>query len=107
MSWCPPSEVTAAGVTIPAHLVAAVTEVPYGAHPSSCYPRYGYDRAHLHEYVSAAQSGPEDLEKYLAAYGGSEQDYRAAVGARAARRAGHLVHVHRRLAGAVLMSWQE
>ena len=63
-------EVTAAGVTIPAHLVAAVTEVPYGAHPSSCYPRYGYDRAHLREYVSAAQSGPDDLEKYLAAYVG-------------------------------------
>ena len=75
-------EVTAAGVTIPAHLVAAVTEVPYGAHPSSCYPRYGYDRAHLREYVSAAQSGPDDLEKYLGVYlGGSEQDYRAAVGA--------------------------
>lgn len=75
-------EVTAAGVTIPAHLVAAVTEVPYGAHPSSCYPRYGYDRAHLREYVSAAQSGPDDLDKYLGVYlGGSEQDYRAAVGA--------------------------
>jgi glutaconate CoA-transferase, subunit A len=78
----PTDEVTAAGVTIPAHLVAAVAEVPYGAHPSSCYPRYGYDRAHLREYVSAAQSGPDDLEKYLAVYlGGSEQDYRAAVGA--------------------------
>jgi len=75
-------EVTAAGVTIPAHLVAAVTEVPYGAHPSSCYPRYAYDRAHLREYVSAAQSGPDDLEKYLATYvSGSEQDYRLAVGA--------------------------
>lgn len=75
-------EVTAAGVTIPAHLVAAVTEVPYGAHPSSCYPRYAYDRAHLREYVSAAQSGPADVEKYLATYlGGSEEDYRLAVGA--------------------------
>jgi len=75
-------EVIAAGVTIPAHLVAAVTEVPYGAHPSSCYPRYGYDRAHLREYVSAAQLGPDDLEKYLAVYlSGSEADYRAAVGA--------------------------
>ena len=61
-------DVTAAGVTIPAHLVAAVTEVPYGAHPSSCYPGYGYDRAHLREYVSAAQSGPDDLEKILDTY---------------------------------------
>lgn len=75
-------EVTAAGVTIPAHLVAAVTEAPYGAHPSSCYPRYAYDRAHLRAYVTAAQSGPADLEKYLATYvGGSEEDYRLAVGA--------------------------
>jgi glutaconate CoA-transferase subunit A len=74
-------EVTAAGVTIPAHLVAAVTEAPYGAHPSSCYPRYAYDRAHLRAYVSAAQSGPADLEKYLATYvGGSEEDYRLAIG---------------------------
>jgi glutaconate CoA-transferase subunit A len=75
-------EVMAAGVTIPAHLVAAVTEVPYGAHPSSCYPRYAYDRAHLHEYVSAAQSGPDDLEKYISTYvAGSEEDYRLTVGA--------------------------
>jgi glutaconate CoA-transferase subunit A len=72
--------VMASGVTIPAHLVAAVAEVPYGAHPSSCYPRYAYDRAHLREYLSAAQSG--DLEKYLAAYVlGSEDSYRMAVGA--------------------------
>lgn len=75
-------EVTAAGITIPAHLVAAVAEVPYGAHPSSCYPRYAYDRAHLREYVSAAQSGPEGLEKYLATYvTGSEESYQVAVGA--------------------------
>ena len=32
-------EVAAAGVTIPAHIVAAVVEAPFGAHPSSCYPR--------------------------------------------------------------------
>ena len=75
-------EVARSGVTIPAHLVAAVAEVPYGAHPSSCYPRYAYDRAHLREYVSAAESGREDLEKYLATYvQGTEEDYRDAVGA--------------------------
>ena len=61
-------EVAAAGVTIPGHLVAAVAEVPFGAHPSSCYPRYAYDREHLREYVSAAQAGPADLDKYLATY---------------------------------------
>jgi glutaconate CoA-transferase, subunit A len=69
-------------VTIPAHLVAALTEVPFGAHPTSCYPRYAYDRDHLREYVSAAQTGAADLDKYLAAYvNGSEESYREAVGA--------------------------
>jgi glutaconate CoA-transferase subunit A len=58
-----------------------VAEVPYGAHPSSCYPRYAYDRGHLREYVSAAQAGPGDLEKYLATYvQGDEESYREAVG---------------------------
>jgi len=75
-------EVVARGVTIPGHLVAAVAEAPFGAHPTSCYPRYAYDRDHLREYVSAAQSGPDGLEKYLATYvSGSEQSYQAAVGA--------------------------
>src|SRR6202453_2038259 len=80
-------EVARSGITIPAHLVAAVAEVPYGAHPSSCYPRYAYDRAHLREYVSAAESGSGGLEKYLTTYvQGSEEAYRDAVGA--ARRHG-------------------
>jgi glutaconate CoA-transferase, subunit A len=75
-------QVTAAGVTIPGHLVAAVAHVPFGAHPSSCYPRYAYDRAHLREYVTAAQAGPGDLEKYLATYvQDSEESYRGAIGA--------------------------
>jgi len=74
-------EVARSGITIPAHLVAAVAEVPYGAHPSSCYPRYAYDRSHLRDYLSAAESGPGGLEKYLATYvQGSEEDYRDAVG---------------------------
>jgi glutaconate CoA-transferase subunit A len=74
--------VTAAGVTVPGHLVAAVAHVPFGAHPSSCYPRYAYDRAHLREYVTAAQAGPGDLEKYLATYvQDSEESYRGAIGA--------------------------
>jgi glutaconate CoA-transferase, subunit A len=75
-------EVAASGVTIPAHLVVATVLAPFGAHPTSCYPRYAYDRAHLTEYVSAAQSGPDDLAKYLATYvNGSEESYREAVGA--------------------------
>jgi len=75
-------EVTASGVTIPGHLVTATVLAPFGAHPASCYPRYAYDRGHLHEYVSAAQSGPDDLDKYLATYVyDSEESYRAAIGA--------------------------
>ncbi len=75
-------EVTAAGVTIPAHTVAAVTEVPFGAHPTSCYPRYAYDRAHLREYTAAAAAGPDGVDKYLSGYlGDDEEQYREAVGA--------------------------
>jgi glutaconate CoA-transferase subunit A len=75
-------QVTAAGVTIPGHLVAAVAQVSFGAHPASCYPHYAYDRSHLQEYVTAAQSGPEGLEKYLATYvRGDEESYRGAIGA--------------------------
>jgi glutaconate CoA-transferase subunit A len=74
-------EVVRSGVTIPAHLVAAVAEVPYGAHPSSCYPRYAYDRDHLREYLTAAQAGAVDLEKYVATYVlGSEENYRETIG---------------------------
>src|SRR5580704_16466302 len=76
-----PGEIAAAGITIPAHLVTAVAEVPFGAHPTSCYPRYAYDRAHLSEYVTAAQGGDDELGKYLAIYlSGTEDDYRQAVG---------------------------
>jgi glutaconate CoA-transferase subunit A len=75
-------QVAVSGVTIPAHLVTAVVVAPFGAHPASCYPRYAYDRGHLREYVSAAQSGPDDLDKYLASYVyGGEDSYQAVIGA--------------------------
>src|SRR3984957_8128560 len=35
-------EVTASGITIPAHLVAATVLAPFGAHPTSCYPPHAY-----------------------------------------------------------------
>jgi glutaconate CoA-transferase, subunit A len=73
-------EVAAAGVTVPAHRVAAVAEVPFGAHPASCYPGYAYDRAHLAEYVKAAAAGGELLEAYLDRYVRPGEDaYREAV----------------------------
>lgn len=76
-------DVLAAGITVPAHLVAAVSEVRYGAHPTSCYPDYAYDRAHLAEYVAAAGAGGGDVGKYLDRYVtgvAGEEGYRAAVG---------------------------
>lgn len=57
-------EVMASGITIPAHLVTAVAEVPFGAHPTSCYPEYSYDRSHIAEYVRCATAGGEELTGY-------------------------------------------
>ncbi len=79
------ADVAANGVTIPAHLVAAVAEVPFGAHPTSCYPEYAYDREHLSTYVKAAQSGGEDLAGYLKTYVygvADEQEYRELIGSK-------------------------
>lgn len=78
------AEVAEAGVTIPAHLVSAVAEVPYGAHPSSCYPDYTYDRPHLAEYVKAATTGGDELAGYVDRYVTgvpTEAAYRELVGA--------------------------
>ncbi|MBS4728725.1 CoA transferase subunit A [Mycobacterium sp. SM1] len=76
-------EVATAGVTIPAHLVRAVAEVPYGAHPSSCYPAYAYDRAHLADYVRRAAAGGQELTGYLDTFvmgAPTEDAYRKLVG---------------------------
>jgi glutaconate CoA-transferase subunit A len=91
----PTDEVATAGVTIPAHLVAAVAEVPFGAHPSSCYPGYAYDRPHLATYIKAVNDGGIDayLDRYVHA---GEEAYQRAVDAQ-------------RLAGwsASVQDWQE
>ena len=76
-------EVAAAGITIPAHLVASVTEVPFGAHPTSCYPGYAYDRPHLAAYVAAATAGGALLADYLQTYVlgvADEEVYRKVIG---------------------------
>jgi len=75
--------VTAAGVVLPSFLVDAVVEAPFGAHPTSCYPHYAYDRPHLREWVQAA--GSDDgvdayLERYVTGPAGGEAGYREAVG---------------------------
>lgn len=70
---------------LPGFAVNAIVEVPYGAHPTSFHPRYGYDaRMHL-EWVRAAKDdaavkeflqtyvhAPADHTAYLDAVGGAE-----------------------------------
>lgn len=47
--------------------VDAVVRVPFGAHPTSCYPYYTLDIPHLQEYMDFAEAGQFDryLEKYV------------------------------------------
>jgi glutaconate CoA-transferase subunit A len=76
-------EVAEAGVVLPYFAVTAVVEAPFGAHPTSCYPHYVYDRAHVGEWVKAAadvQGVGQYLERYVLAPG-SEEAYRDLVGA--------------------------
>lgn len=76
-------EIVKHGVTIPAHVVQAVAEVPFGAHPASSYPNYAYDRRHVGAYVKAA-STPETADEYLDHWvrlPGGEEEYRKKVGA--------------------------
>ena len=64
-----------------------VVPIAGGAHPSSCNPSYGFDVAHLKEYVGFArdEAGFQGyVDKYL---GATEADYQAAVGGLDAIRA--------------------
>jgi glutaconate CoA-transferase, subunit A len=57
------------GVTIPYFYVTAIVETPYGAHPTSCYPFYAYDRPHTALYYRSASEGAEAFrEQYLQPY---------------------------------------
>jgi glutaconate CoA-transferase subunit A len=57
------------GSNIPYYELTAIVELPLGAHPTSCYPDYTYDRAHLAEYMKAAEDGPEAFSsQYLQKY---------------------------------------
>ena len=80
----PQEDLTKKGVTIPYFYVTAICEVPYGAHPTSCYPFYGYDRGHTALYYQAAQAGPAAFtEQYLKPYVldiSTNEDYLDAVG---------------------------
>ena len=61
-------------------LVSGVTEVPFGAHPTSADPDYHIDMGHLKTYVESATS-PEALADYRAKFiDVPHEDYVAAVG---------------------------
>jgi len=62
----PHQELANKGVTIPYFYVTALCDVPYGAHPTSCYPRYAYDRKHTKLYYQAAKNGADNFcDNYL------------------------------------------
>lgn len=65
-------------------LVDGVVEAPFGAHPTSCSPRYGIDTEHLREYSAAAKEDSAwtdyrarfvdvDDSQYVAAVGGPDR----------------------------------
>ncbi len=65
-------------------LVDGVVEAPFGAHPTSCTPKYGIDQAHLNTYVAATTPEAwaayrkeyvdvDSHERYLTAVGGAER----------------------------------
>ena len=71
---------------LPGFIVDAVVEVPYGAHPTSFNPNYGYDTALHLEWVAAARDAetadafldtyvrkPADHAAYLDAVGGASR----------------------------------
>lgn len=80
-------ELAQKGVTIPYFYVTAISEVPYGAHPTSCYPRYAYDREHTACYYQAAKySEDRFFEDYLNpfVFGCKDNDtYLEAIGGKA------------------------
>jgi glutaconate CoA-transferase, subunit A len=78
----PASEVAEAGIVLPYFTVNAVVEAPHGAHPTSCYPGYAYDRAHLGQWVEAAATD-DGVGRYLERYvfgPATEEGYLKVVG---------------------------
>jgi len=60
-------------------LVDGVVEIPFGAHPTSCTPKYGIDLEHLKTYTAA--TGNENWSAYREQYVDVEHDgYLKAVG---------------------------
>ncbi|MFH1481843.1 MAG: CoA-transferase [Pseudomonadota bacterium] len=53
--------------TIPCHLVTAVVELPFGAHPCSSHGYYTFDEDHIRKYVQCA-GHPDRFQDYLNQY---------------------------------------
>lgn len=74
----PQKELAEKGATIPYFYVTAICEVPYGAHPTACYPFYAYDRQHTASYYQAAKQSQDVFrENYLKPYVYGCQDHAA------------------------------
>jgi acyl CoA:acetate/3-ketoacid CoA transferase len=68
---------------LPHFIVDAVVEVPFGAHPTSWFPDYGYD-SRLHEAYTKASVNPELTQAWLAENifkPATQQEYLEVVGA--------------------------
>lgn len=80
-------ELNQKGVTVPYFYVTAISEVPYGAHPTACYPLYAYDRQHTSHYYQTAKQGVDYFrDNYLKpfVYGCRDHDsYIEAIGGKA------------------------
>jgi glutaconate CoA-transferase, subunit A len=64
-----------------------VVHLPFGAHPSSCAPLYGFDVAHFKAYAASARE-PDGWQQYYARYVAPGEDaYLASVGGADAVRA--------------------
>jgi glutaconate CoA-transferase subunit A len=67
---------------LPGFMVDAVVEVPFGAHPTSFFPYYGYDSRFHREWTAVSRddtAARQFLESYVLTPG-SQADYLAAVG---------------------------
>lgn len=71
---------TAKANTFERFLVSGVVHAPFGAHPTSCAPAYGWDLKHLKAYCQMATEEPgfaAYVEQFL---GRDEADYQSRVG---------------------------
>jgi glutaconate CoA-transferase subunit A len=65
--------------SIPGFLVDAVIEAPFGAHPTTHVPRYGFDAWTVREYVSAARTEASWSDHLRQLRGETEERYRERV----------------------------